>query len=302
MTTSTSPRSASQAFSSAPSGVTVINEHDETLLGEAGAGGALHRPEGRRDVRNRRRSRRGADGSPRQRAADREAKGDRDRGRHDDPGRRSNPGARHTSSLRRKPPRHSPRTARATTKRRWRRCSSSSGSSRTIPSRTSTPGASRHVSATRTRRRGTSKRSIEINDRIKELIATDEDLDSIREDPRFAELAEEQRIEKAPRRRGFLIAPIARASSGRADDVRVDSSGCQGGARGVADRDSPAAELWLCSLDLAPGAGRRSVDEKDVVRRVVCHSRRPRLPDLAGVAPARRSRGRSRPAAAHASG
>ena len=33
------------------------------------------------------------------------------------------------------------------------------------------------------------ERSIEINDRIKELIATDEDLDSIREDPRFAELA-----------------------------------------------------------------------------------------------------------------
>jgi len=33
------------------------------------------------------------------------------------------------------------------------------------------------------------KRAIEINDRIKELIATDEDLDSIREDPRFKELA-----------------------------------------------------------------------------------------------------------------
>jgi len=33
------------------------------------------------------------------------------------------------------------------------------------------------------------RRSVEINDRIKELIATDEDLDSIREDPRFVELA-----------------------------------------------------------------------------------------------------------------
>jgi tetratricopeptide (TPR) repeat protein len=32
------------------------------------------------------------------------------------------------------------------------------------------------------------RRSIEINDRIKELIATDEDLDSIREDERFAKL------------------------------------------------------------------------------------------------------------------
>ena len=32
------------------------------------------------------------------------------------------------------------------------------------------------------------KRAIEINERIKELIATDEDLDSIREDPRLAEL------------------------------------------------------------------------------------------------------------------
>ena len=33
------------------------------------------------------------------------------------------------------------------------------------------------------------KQSVEINDRIKELMATDEDLDSIREDPRFIELA-----------------------------------------------------------------------------------------------------------------
>lgn len=32
------------------------------------------------------------------------------------------------------------------------------------------------------------RRSIELNDRVKELIATDEDLDSIREDERFAEL------------------------------------------------------------------------------------------------------------------
>ena len=32
------------------------------------------------------------------------------------------------------------------------------------------------------------RRAVEINDRIKELIATDEDLDSIREDQRFAEL------------------------------------------------------------------------------------------------------------------
>jgi tetratricopeptide (TPR) repeat protein len=32
-------------------------------------------------------------------------------------------------------------------------------------------------------------RAVEINDRIKELMATDEDLDSIREDPRFVELA-----------------------------------------------------------------------------------------------------------------
>jgi tetratricopeptide (TPR) repeat protein len=33
------------------------------------------------------------------------------------------------------------------------------------------------------------RRAVEINERIKELIATDEDLDSIREDSRFAELA-----------------------------------------------------------------------------------------------------------------
>ncbi len=33
------------------------------------------------------------------------------------------------------------------------------------------------------------RRAVEINERIKELIATDEDLDSIREDPRLAELA-----------------------------------------------------------------------------------------------------------------
>jgi tetratricopeptide (TPR) repeat protein len=32
-------------------------------------------------------------------------------------------------------------------------------------------------------------RSVEINDRVKELMASDEDLDSIREDPRFVELA-----------------------------------------------------------------------------------------------------------------
>jgi hypothetical protein len=32
-------------------------------------------------------------------------------------------------------------------------------------------------------------RAVEINDRIKELMSTDEDLDSIREDPRFVELA-----------------------------------------------------------------------------------------------------------------
>jgi tetratricopeptide (TPR) repeat protein len=32
-------------------------------------------------------------------------------------------------------------------------------------------------------------RAVEINDRIKELMATDEDLDSIRDDPRFVELA-----------------------------------------------------------------------------------------------------------------
>ena len=33
------------------------------------------------------------------------------------------------------------------------------------------------------------RRAVEVNGRIKELMATDEDLDSIREDPRFAELA-----------------------------------------------------------------------------------------------------------------
>jgi hypothetical protein len=32
------------------------------------------------------------------------------------------------------------------------------------------------------------ERAVEINERIKELVATDEDLDSIREDPRFAKL------------------------------------------------------------------------------------------------------------------
>jgi len=33
------------------------------------------------------------------------------------------------------------------------------------------------------------RRAVEINERVKELMATDEDLDSIRDDPRFAELA-----------------------------------------------------------------------------------------------------------------
>ena len=32
------------------------------------------------------------------------------------------------------------------------------------------------------------RRAVEINERIKELVATDEDLDSIRDDQRFAEL------------------------------------------------------------------------------------------------------------------
>lgn len=32
------------------------------------------------------------------------------------------------------------------------------------------------------------RRAVEINDRVRELVATDEDLDSIRDDPRFAEL------------------------------------------------------------------------------------------------------------------
>jgi hypothetical protein len=32
------------------------------------------------------------------------------------------------------------------------------------------------------------RRAVDINERIKELMATDEDLDSVREDPRFAEL------------------------------------------------------------------------------------------------------------------
>jgi hypothetical protein len=32
------------------------------------------------------------------------------------------------------------------------------------------------------------RRAVELNDRIKDLIRTDEDLDSIREDPRFDEL------------------------------------------------------------------------------------------------------------------
>lgn len=33
------------------------------------------------------------------------------------------------------------------------------------------------------------RRAVEINERVKELVATDEDLDSIRDDPRFADLA-----------------------------------------------------------------------------------------------------------------
>ena len=174
---------------SAPSGVTVINEHDETLLGEAGQEELYIVTERRGDVRDRRRDGRGSDGRPRQRAADGEAEGDGDRRRHDDPRRRRHPPARRTSPLRRKPRRHSPRTAQATTKRRSRSSSSSSRSSRTIPWRTSTSGASRRGPDTLTRRSRHLGRAVEINDRIKELIATDEDLDSIREDPRFVELA-----------------------------------------------------------------------------------------------------------------
>jgi tetratricopeptide (TPR) repeat protein len=34
------------------------------------------------------------------------------------------------------------------------------------------------------------RRAVEINDRVKELVATDEDLETIRDDPRFAELAD----------------------------------------------------------------------------------------------------------------
>jgi len=33
------------------------------------------------------------------------------------------------------------------------------------------------------------RRAVEINERVKELMATDEDLDSLRDDPRFAELS-----------------------------------------------------------------------------------------------------------------
>ena len=42
-----------QAFS-APSGVDVIREHDETAAGRGRPGGALHRPDRRGDVRDRR--------------------------------------------------------------------------------------------------------------------------------------------------------------------------------------------------------------------------------------------------------
>ena len=98
------------------------------------------------------------------------------------------PRARRTSLSRRKPRRHSRPTTQATTRPRSRSSSSSSRSGRAIPLRTSTPGASRPGPATPTRRSRHLGRAVEINDRIKELMATDEDLDSIREDQRFAEL------------------------------------------------------------------------------------------------------------------
>ena len=75
---------------SAPSGVVVVNEHDETLLGEAGQE-ELYIVVNGGDVRDRRRVGRGSNGRPGQCSADREAQGDGDRRRHDDPGRRRHP-------------------------------------------------------------------------------------------------------------------------------------------------------------------------------------------------------------------
>ena len=136
---------------SAPSGVTVINEHDETLLGEAGQeelyivvnGAATFEIDGETVE-----APTGALVNV-QPTAKRKATATEDGTTILVVG--GTP-ARRTSRLRRKPRRHSPPTARATTRTRWRSSSSSSRSSRTIPLRTSTSGASRREPGTPTRR------------------------------------------------------------------------------------------------------------------------------------------------------
>ena len=152
-------------------------------------GGALHRPERRGDVRDRRRVGRGSGGRARQRAADGEAEGDSDRRRHDDPGRR----------------RHSRKGVRARGRRKPAEAFAAYGAGDyeealakqlvVIEKQPDNPVAHFNVGCFAARAGHADQaiealgRAVEINDRIKELMATDEDLDSIREDPRFVELA-----------------------------------------------------------------------------------------------------------------
>ena len=139
-----------QAFS-APGGVRVISEHDETLLGEAGQSSSGARRRSKSTARSSRRR-----PAPLFRFS-------RARGGRRQPQRTARPSsssaqprARRTSPLRRKRPRRSPPTTQETSRRRWRSSASLWRRSPTMPWRTSTLGASRHERDVLTRRSSTS--------------------------------------------------------------------------------------------------------------------------------------------------
>ena len=172
---------------SAPSGVVVINEHDETLLGEAGQeelyivmngaatfeidGEAVEAPQARSSRCSRLRSGRRRRPRTAPRSSSSAGRGQGVRGS----ARGSWRGVRR---VQRRGLRGSARQAA----RRGREAADNSVAHFNAGCFAARAGqaddAIEHL-----------RRAVEINDRIKELIATDEDLDSIREDERFAELA-----------------------------------------------------------------------------------------------------------------
>ena len=173
---------------SAPSGVTVINEHDETLLGEAGQeelyivlnGGATFEIDGETSRLRR----------ARWSTCSRRRSGRRRRPKTSTtilvvggtPGKAYEPD-----------PEEAARGIRGLQRRRLR--DALAKQLVVVEKRPGDPVAHFNVGCFAARagpRRPGDRapgRAVEINDRIKELIATDEDLDSIREDQRFVELA-----------------------------------------------------------------------------------------------------------------